>query len=170
MCLHVQKFISAPAEQNDQPCRLLGNTYFIAPQNVKAKIMTQYSMDGGFSSLQELIPNHAKSTLVVGDMARWKAQGRNLPNLEGLRFIDLSALDQNVLAKQKPDIILSPLISEDFDAVDVAGVLASLNYDGPYRAVTDIIPDPELVRKEVRNYAPHLDFDLVVLPMMAPQH
>jgi hypothetical protein len=43
-------------------------------------------------SLQELIPNHAKSTLVVGDMASWKAQVRNLPNMEGLKFIDLHAL------------------------------------------------------------------------------
>lgn len=86
--------------------------------------MTQYSMDGGFSSSQELIPNRAKSTPVVGDMARWKAQGRNLPDMEGLKFIDLHALTVEVLQDQKPNIILSPLVNGDFDAVDVAGVLS----------------------------------------------
>jgi hypothetical protein len=75
-----------------------------------------------------------------------------------------------VLQGQKPDIILSPLVSEDFDAVDVAGVLSALAYDGPYRAVTDTLPDPEIIRKKVRNHAPYLDFDLVVLPMLAPQN
>lgn len=75
-----------------------------------------------------------------------------------------------MLQGQKPDIILSPLVSEDFDAVDVAGVLSALAYDGPYRAVTDTLPDPEIISREVRNHAPYLDFDLVVLPMLAPQN
>jgi len=92
--------------------------------------MTQYSMDGGFFSLQELIPNHAKSTLVVGDMARWKTQGRNLPEMEGLKFIDLDALTVEVLQDQKPDIILSPLVSEDFAAVDVAAKLGQCRGGG----------------------------------------
>jgi hypothetical protein len=41
-----------------------------------------------------------------------------------------------VLQDQKSDIILSPLVSEDFDAVDVAGVPSALAYDGPYSDVT----------------------------------
>lgn len=75
-----------------------------------------------------------------------------------------------MLQDQKSDIILSPLVSEDFDAVDVAGVLSALAYDGPYRAVTDTLPVPAIISREVRNHAPYLDFDLVVLPMLAPQN
>ena len=126
-------------------------------------------MMGGFSSLQELLPNQAKRTLVIGDMTRWKAQGRNLPDMDGLRFIDLSALNSEVIKEENPDIILSPLVSDDFDAVDVAGLLSDLNYDGPYRALTDDLPDPELIKSEIRRHAPQIDFDLVVLPTRAPR-
>ena len=129
--------------------------------------MSNYSMRGGFSSLQELIPATAKRTLVIGDMERWRAQGRNLPQLEKLVFIDLDDLDHAAIATHEPDIILSPLVSDDFDAVDVAAKLKELNFHGPYRAVTDELPDPELVRHEITNYAPSVNFDLVVLPLMA---
>ena len=167
---HGPSFICAPAEQSKPPCRLLSNIYLNRYAQCESRSDDTVFNGRWFSSLQEFIPNNAKSTLVVGDMARWKAQGLNLPNMEGLKFIDLHALTVEVLQDQKPDIILSPLVSEDFDAVDVAGVLSALAYDGPYRAVTNTLPDPEIIRKEVRNHAPYLDFDLVVLPMLAPQN
>lgn len=101
-------------------------------------------------------------------MARWKTQGRNLPNMDGLRYIDLSTLNSDVIKEEDPDIILSPLVSDDFDAVDVAGLLSDLAYNGPYRALTNDLPNPELIKSEVRHHAPQIDFDLVVLPMRAP--
>lgn len=125
-------------------------------------------MMGGFFSLQKLTPNPSKRTLVIGDMARWKTQGRNLPNMDGLRYIDLSALNSDVIKEEDPDIILSPLVSDDFDAVDVAGLLSDLAYNGPYRALTNDLPNTELIKSEVRHHAPQIDFDLVVLPMRAP--
>lgn len=60
-------------------------------------------MMGGFFSLQKLTPNPSKRTLVIGDMARWKTQGRNLPNMDGLRYIDLSALNSDVIKEEDPD-------------------------------------------------------------------
>lgn len=126
--------------------------------------MSHHTKNDGISSLQELIPKHAKSTLVVGDMARWRAQGRNLPDIDGLQFVDINALTDYVRTAEAPDIILSPLVSDDFDVMDVAHVLSECAYCGPYRAVTDLIPNPDIIRDEVRGQAPLLDFDLFVLP------
>ena len=98
-------------------------------------------------------------------MTRWKSQGRDLTDMVGLQFIDIHALDQGMINTQNPDIILSPLVSDDFDAIEVASLLSKLSYNGAYRALTDEVPNPALIKAEVRRHAPNLDFDLVVLPM-----
>ena len=108
--------------------------------------------------------------LIVGDIAHWKAQGRCLPTLDGLRFVDLDALNKTVIDYHLPDIVFSPLFSPYFDAVDVADVLNKLAYNGPYRAVSSELPDPELVLKEIRGCAPNLDFNLVLLPALETQN
>ncbi len=123
-----------------------------------------HEVNRGAASLHVFPRTRVKSTLVVGDIAYWKAQGRCLPKMDRLRFIDLDALDKTVIEDLAPDIVFSPLFSAYFDAIDVARVLNKLAYNGPYRAVSIELPDPELVRNEIRRCAPNLDFDLVLLP------
>ena len=108
----------------------------------------------------------ASNTLVIGDLARWKAQGRVVPPLDGFQFVDIDALNANVVNEKQPDIILSPLVADDFDAVDVAVKLIELRFRGRYRAIADDLPDADLIRNEVRNFAPQLDFDLLLMPRM----
>ncbi len=109
----------------------------------------------------------ASNTLVIGDLARWRAQGRVVPPLDGFQFVEIEALNADVVNEKEPDIILSPLVADDFDAVDVAVKLIELRFQGRYRAISDDLPDADLIRQEVRNFAPQLDFDLLLMPRMA---
>ncbi|PUB19405.1 hypothetical protein [Yoonia sediminilitoris] len=104
------------------------------------------------------------TTVVIGDIARWKAEGRNVQALNGFHFIDIDELTPELLEKQKADMILSPLVAHNFDAVDVVSKLIELEFRGKYRAVSDDIPDSEIIRKEVQLFAPEIDFDLLLMP------
>jgi len=81
----------------------------------------------------------------------------------GYRFACFGELDMHLLHAARPDMVVSALIGEGFDAIDVARRLAQLGYRGPYRALSHPLPRPGLVRSEVRAAAPELDFDLVVV-------
>ena len=87
-----------------------------------------------------------------------------MPALEGFQFINISDLSANLVEETDPEIILSPLVADDFDAVDVAEKLVLLGFQGRYRAIAAILPDAELILDEVRGFAPQLDFDLLLLP------
>ncbi len=101
--------------------------------------------------------------LVIGNLRSWSRAGRSLPQLAGLDFIALADLDAALLDRLRPDIVLSALLGEDFDAMDVARRLATLGFQGRYRALTAALPAPGVVRAEVRAVAPGLDFDLFIL-------
>ncbi len=82
------------------------------------------------------------------------------PDLVVLRFHDISAAS---LALHEPDVILSPLVSDAFDCIDLAHALAEAGFRGRYRAVAAHIPDPALVRREIRACAPGIDFDIILI-------
>lgn len=90
-----------------------------------------------------------------------------MPPLEGFQFVDISELNADLLSQGAPDIILSPLLADDFDAVDVAAKLIELNFRGRYRAISDDLPNADIIRREVCNFAPQLDFDLLLMPPLA---
>lgn len=107
------------------------------------------------------------STLVIGDLDRWIANGRDVPDLEGFNFTELEHLTNDLLMQMVPDIILSPLITDGFDALEVAHLLASFGYKGRYRAVTEAVPNARMILRELRAAAPGLDVDLLILPQKA---
>ncbi len=119
---------------------------------------------GQIADFPDALKNLSNNTLVIGDLARWKAQGRVLEPLEGFQFVDISDLSADFVNEREPDIILSPLVADDFDAVDVAIKLIELRFKGRYRAIADDLPDAELIRSEVQAFAPQLDFDLLLMP------
>ena len=47
--------------------------------------------------------------------------------------------------------------------MDLAERLAAAGFRGKYRAVAPTVPDPDLVRREITDRFPALDFDLVIL-------
>lgn len=109
----------------------------------------------------------ANVTLVIGNIARWTAEGRPPVKTDVFEFTEFAHLTQQLIDSINPDIILSPLMADDFDVVDVADRLHALGYCGCYRAITSNIPNADMIRAEVRNHAPEVDFDLLMMSPVA---
>jgi hypothetical protein len=101
--------------------------------------------------------------LVIGQLRLTGGEGPAVLRQRGYRFACFAELDAALLQTTRPGMVISPLIGDRFDAVDVARRLVELGYDGPYRALSPPLPRPALVRSEVRSAAPGLDFDLVIV-------
>lgn len=119
---------------------------------------------GFIEMFPDALTDQAQRTLVVGNVSRWESEGRTMPELAGFRFIDIGDLTKELVTQAAPDIILSPLVADDFDAVDVAEKLVSLGFGGRYRAISPNLPDARLIRDELRGFAPQLDFDILLMP------
>lgn len=102
------------------------------------------------------------SVLVVSEGAKMAGAMIGAVDARGVRFVELEDLAA-ALSLEAADVVLSPLVSDAFDCFDVAARLAELGFSGRYRAASGHIPDPGLVRREVRATYPKLDFELVVL-------
>ncbi|MGJ8622403.1 MAG: hypothetical protein ACSHW1_06455 [Yoonia sp.] len=106
-------------------------------------------------------PEKSPSTLVVGDIARWTEDGRDTGSFGHFHFVKIQDLSEDTLAALLPEVILSPLIADGFDVLDLAVHLRRLGFRGRYRAIATNIPNPAMIRAEVRELAPELDFDLL---------
>lgn len=101
--------------------------------------------------------------LVVGEVSKWQALGRLLPKDPGIFFVEFQDLDRNVLALREPLTVLSPVLCASFDCLDLAMRLDDLGFRGRYRAMSAQLPDPWLIRREIGETCPDLDFDIVDL-------
>lgn len=107
--------------------------------------------------------------LVIGDLESWEREGRPVPRMEGFRFARFPELTAPLLAETKPDMVLSALVGDEFDAMEVARRLVEFGFQGRYRALTDDLPDAGAVRAEIQEIAPNLDFDLFLIrPTLGP--
>lgn len=61
------------------------------------------------------------------------------------------------------DVVLSPMVGDTYDCIDVAQHLFDAGFTGSYRVMTPDLPDPGILRQEIRSLCPGLDFDLVEL-------
>ncbi|MDO6589525.1 hypothetical protein DS901_07045 [Loktanella sp. D2R18] len=104
-------------------------------------------------------------TIVIGDVARWQAQGMNVAPMDGLRFVAIDAICADTLVEFAPETIFSPLIADTFDALEVAQFLATSAYSGRYCAISDPLPDREGVIAEISKHAPGIWFDIFVVPI-----
>lgn len=105
-----------------------------------------------------------ETMLVVGDLARWSSEGRAVPHVSGLQYTPFETLAARLDRAGHPDVILSPLVGDSFDASDIARLLVDAGFKGHYRIISDDIPDAALISSEIRAIACGLDFDLLVLP------
>lgn len=102
-------------------------------------------------------------TLVVGDMARWNATRQIDRPSQHVRFISLELLTAEMVEGFAPDLVLSPLFAGAFDALDVARRLSEIGFTGRYRAITDSMPNIDMIRREVIEHSRGLDFDILAL-------
>ena len=68
----------------------------------------------------------------------------------GLAFADLSTATLALIA---PEVILAPLISRDFDALDLLDRLCDLQYQGRVRFHASKLPNLQIVLRELRSVA-----------------
>mgnify|MGYP001804595886 CR=1 FL=1 len=126
--------------------------------------MSAQTQSAQLVTFPEEIRKLSNNTLVVGDLTRWESEGRMSHDIGGFQFVDIHSLTEDVIRQSEPEIILSPLIADGFDAVDVAAKLVTNGFRGKYRAISDSIPTAEMVRREVVSVADGLDFDLLLVP------
>jgi len=69
-----------------------------------------------------------------------------------------------------PDLVLAPLLTPIFDAIDLARYLSQAGFQGRYLALVDKLPSAKLIRREVAAQSPDLNFDIVVLDGTNPLH
>jgi hypothetical protein len=69
-----------------------------------------------------------------------------------------------------PDLILSPLLTTQFDAMDMARELTRKGFRGRYLALVGQLPSAGLIRREVAGQSPGLNFDIIVLDGTSTLH
>jgi len=90
-----------------------------------------------------------------------------LRNLSGamVTIVKFPTIDRALLDRVQPDMVISALISGQFDILDLAAHLLGLGYRGALRAITPPVPNARLIRAEVAAIWPDLDFALIELPL-----
>jgi hypothetical protein len=116
------------------------------------------------SQRQVAAQDPAPTILIVGEVSRWIASGRELPRLRGRNFVEFHQFGPETCASLRPDIVLSPLVCPSFDCLDLAAVLHGFGFAGRYRVLAPDLPNPSIICAEVSALFPGLDFDLVFLP------
>lgn len=113
--------------------------------------------------MQDVDKSNAPVTLVIGDMVRWKHDSRALPDVRDLHFLDAAEVSAEAIEAVGPEIILSPLVVRDIDAIEIARALSQLGFAGRYRVLSSALPDPASIEAEVRAVAPQIDFGVLNL-------
>ncbi|OCX62274.1 hypothetical protein BFP70_13930 [Thioclava sp. SK-1] len=72
----------------------------------------------------------------------------------------LRSLDSEFLTRTAPHVVLSPLLTAEFDILDLTRRLQSLGYRGHLRAYTPRLPDVHVICKEVATIWPELNFEV----------
>lgn len=104
------------------------------------------------------------TVLAVGDVQEWTRRGRQIPSEGTVFFAEFHQVTEVLLAELSPRLVLSPLLTRNFDCVDLAQKLAQLGYRGPYRAIDVGLPNPSMIVREIRALVPMLDFEVMRLP------
>ncbi len=88
---------------------------------------------------------------------------RALPVRCDLRALPFAVLTEEVMARLAPDLIICPLVAEDFDAFELAALAAAAGFCGRFLAAVGRVPNPGLVERELRGQFPGMAFELLLL-------
>ena len=88
-----------------------------------------------------------------------------------IRSVSIDQLpEEQLTGPDAPALVLSPLLTAAFDALDLARLLTQCGYRGRYLALVDKLPSAKLIRREVEAQSPGLNFDVIVLDGSTPVH
>jgi hypothetical protein len=99
------------------------------------------------------------TVLAVGDSEEWLRQGHELPP-ENVVFVAFGDLSEGTLARFRPTVIVSPVLANEYDCIELTLLLRNVGYKGIYRAVGHNMPRPELIEREVSQLYPELNFQI----------
>ena len=110
--------------------------------------------------------------LVLGGLVSLKTIpiAAGLGDMRTILSVALPEITLDLMARLMPQIVLSPLVWDDYDILDAAAHLHGLGFLGEYRVVCPSLPDPKLILTEVETIAPGLDFGMLqeARPNVAP--
>lgn len=75
-------------------------------------------------------------------------------------YVAFHKLTLPLIAHIEPDLVISPLFNESFDAVEIARRLEAAGFCGRYVALAPNLPNPGVVAREVRALTPCMQFEL----------
>lgn len=79
---------------------------------------------------------------------------------EKTAFADFSEVTPELVDSLSPEIVVSSVVGRNFDCVDLAEKLSSIDFSGCYRLIAHGLPQPELVLREMRGLFPGLNIQL----------
>lgn len=85
------------------------------------------------------------------------------PARERLLEVPLVQLDNVLLERTRTQTVITPVVTQEFDVLDVAERLHGLAFEGTYFALLGKMPNAALIAREVRLAAPGLKFEIVQL-------
>lgn len=108
--------------------------------------------------------SHGSSiTMVVENPQDWWNSSNDRLDFPDIDIIMLTDLNEHYLGQINPSIIVTALFGVTHDAADIAERLASCGYQGRFRATSQSLPNPPLVRRELAGMFPDLDVDILIM-------
>ncbi|RPE71505.1 hypothetical protein EDD53_0625 [Pacificibacter maritimus] len=112
----------------------------------------------------------APMLLLVGERSQIKDIGTFGTAVSAVFYMDFLELTPDIVKAVNPDLVMSPAISNSFDCLELADLLEQTGFSGRYRVMTDDIPCPEIICREVRQRHPMVDFDVLKAKPVSKKH
>jgi hypothetical protein len=103
---------------------------------------------------------NSEGTLLVA-LDSSSRSGRLSARTRACHVVNFDKLNAQVIRDLKPETVISSVMSARFDCMDVAALLAEAGFDGRYGVIAEDIPDPGIIRDELRRQYPLLAIDLI---------
>ena len=101
------------------------------------------------------------SVLIVGNIPSDKIL-RFIPNLEHTTVISFDDLHFNI-KNLSPKVIISKLIDEDIDAIEIASLLREFGFSGSYKVLCDQSMNAKQIGREIQATAPTVHIEVLVI-------
>ena len=105
----------------------------------------------------------AAHTILLIDAPEALSRLQPRPDRQGVVLTQMRMLSASMLSRIRPGAVVAPLITADYDIVDLGIRLQELGYRGDLYALTRPLPRAELVIREIAAICPYLNVRLLEL-------
>ena len=103
---------------------------------------------------------YATTVLAVGDSGSLVSAGSVTPPSSAVTFASFDEVTPAFVRNIGPEMVVSALLSRSFDCIDLAQRLAEIGFTGRYLVLSDGIPDPKIIRREILSLYPDMDVEV----------